>query len=232
MMGISNYKLAALLPAIFLLQACVVAQPPVPDDPEWAPVVATTPKVNPASVGGLYAAGGSISLFSDRRAHGVGDILTVILSEQTTANKLAETEITKENTVDILNPTLLGKTPNDILGTGTNLANSISADRDFSGEAESDQRNSLSGSIAVTVTDVLPNGLLVVRGEKWITLNSGEEFIRIRGLVRPDDVSPDNTLLSTRLADARIAYSGTGDFANSNRQGWFSRFLNSEIWPF
>jgi flagellar L-ring protein precursor FlgH len=71
-----------------------------------------------------------------------------------------------------------------------------------------------------------------VRGEKWLTLNRGEEFIRLRGFVRPDDVLPDNSVPSTKVADVRITYSGTGELAESNRQGWMSRFFNSEYWPF
>ena len=71
-----------------------------------------------------------------------------------------------------------------------------------------------------------------VKGEKWMTLNKGDEYIRVSGLVRPDDVAPDNTVSSTKLADARIAYSGTGDFANSNQMGWMTKFFNSPLWPF
>ena len=79
---------------------------------------------------------------------------------------------------------------------------------------------------------MLPNGLLVVRGEKWMRLNQGDEYIRLTGLARPEDVLADNTVSSTKLADARISYSGTGALANSNRQGWASRFFNGPLWPF
>lgn len=75
----------------------------------------------------------------------------------------------------------------------------------------------MSGSIAVTIAEILPNGLIMVRGEKWMTLNRGEEFIRIQGLIRPEDVQPDNTILSTRLADARITYSGASGLENANK---------------
>ncbi|HSG61723.1 MAG TPA: flagellar basal body L-ring protein FlgH, partial [Pseudomonadales bacterium] len=104
--------------------------------------------------------------------------------------------------------------------------------RDFTGSADSDMSNSLSGNISVTVSDVLPNGVLVIRGEKWLTLNRGEEFIRIRGLVRAEDIAADNTISSTLIADARITYSGTGELADTNRQGWLTRFFNSVVWPF
>lgn len=84
----------------------------------------------------------------------------------------------------------------------------------------------------MTVAEVLPNGNLVVRGEKWMTLNRGDEFIRISGIVRPDDISPNNTVVSTRLANAQISYSGTGTLADSQSMGWLARFFNSEYWPF
>ncbi|WP_313327993.1 flagellar basal body L-ring protein FlgH, partial [Stutzerimonas balearica] len=94
------------------------------------------------------------------------------------------------------------------------------------------QSNSLSGSITVTVSEVLPNGILAVRGEKWLTLNTGDELVRIAGLVRSDDISTDNTVSSMRVADARITYSGTGAFADASQPGWLSRFFVSPLWPF
>jgi flagellar L-ring protein precursor FlgH len=90
----------------------------------------------------------------------------------------------------------------------------------------------LTGDITVTIAQVLANGNLVVRGEKWLTLNQGEEFIQISGIVRPADISPDNSVPSLRLADARITYSGKGQVANSNRPGWLNRFFSSVVWPF
>ena len=103
---------------------------------------------------------------------------------------------------------------------------------EFESEAESLQSNSLSGNITVTVTEVLPNGLLVLRGEKWLRLNQGDEYIRLTGLAREEDVSSDNSIVSTKLADARISYSGTGALASSNRQGWASRFSTACCGPF
>jgi len=105
-----------------------------------------------------------------------------------------------------------------------------SLERAFDGKASSDQSNSLSGSISVTVSEVLPNGILRIQGEKWLRLNQGDEYIRLTGLVRPQDIGTDNTIPSSKVADARIAYGGTGDFDDVNRQGWLSRFFNSEWW--
>ncbi len=119
--------------------------------------------------------------------------------------------------------TLGGK---DILG-----ASATSSDG-FAGKGDSSQSNSLSGDISVTVAQVLPNGNLIVRGEKSLKLNQGKEFVQISGIVRPVDILSDNTVLSTQLADAHIAYSGQGAVNDSNTMGWMARFFNSGYWPF
>lgn len=212
-----------------LLSACTIGPEPLPDDPAYAPVIPAITEIPQPNRGGIYRPDFSVALFEDRRANRVGDIISVILSERTQSSKTADTEITKESATSFDAGTVLGVAPS--LGD-YNLQTEINQDRELIGESSSDQSNSLSGSIAVTVSEILPNGLMVVRGEKWMTFNRGEEYIRIRGLIRPEDVQPDNTILSTRLADARITYSGTGDLADSNKQGWGSRFFNSEYWPF
>jgi flagellar L-ring protein precursor FlgH len=120
------------------------------------------------------------------------------------------------NVGDVLTVTL-----NESTRASKNAETSISKDSDIS----------LAGSITVTVTEVLPNGVLRIRGEKWLSLTNGEEYIRLTGLVRPQDIKPDNTLASNRIADARIAYGGTGDFDQANQMGWMGRFFNSEWWP-
>lgn len=218
-----------LVTAMVILPACTMVPDPVPDDPAYAPVVSASMVIPAANKGGIYQPGYSRSIFEDRRANRVGDIITIILSERTQSSKTADTEITKENDISFNEGVILG----DTLSMGDySLQTNIAQNRESTGEAASDQSNSLSGNIAVTVAEILPNGLMMVRGEKWMTLNRGEEFIRVRGLVRPEDVQPDNTVLSTRLADARISYSGTGELADSNKQGWGTRFFNSQYWPF
>ena len=112
------------------------------------------------------------------------------------------------------------------------LNNEFGSDSSFNGQADSSQSNSLDGSITVSVVDRLANGNLLVAGEKWITLNQGEEFIRVQGIIRPVDIRPDNSIPSTKVADARITYSGKGELANSNKPGWLSRFFNSPWFPF
>tara|TARA_Y100000588_G_C14181760_1_gene893993 strand:+ start:31 stop:618 length:588 start_codon:yes stop_codon:yes gene_type:complete len=185
------------------------------------------------ATGSIYSSGTGIRLWEDKRARRIGDIITLYLDERTVSSKTNTTAIDKEDKIDMGVDSLLGGSPSGSLN-GSNINMSINSDntREFEGDANSDQSNRLQGQISVTVADVLPNGVLVVRGEKWMTFSQGDEFIRIEGMLRPSDVAPDNTALSTRLADARITYSGTGALADAQVQGWASKFFNSKWWPF
>jgi flagellar L-ring protein precursor FlgH len=118
------------------------------------------------------------------------------------------------------------------LASRTDIGFDVSSNGTFAGESGSSQSNSLSGSITVTVTEVLPGGNLRVQGEKWVEINQGKEFVRLGGVVRPRDVKPNNTILSTQVADARITYSGKGAGADSNVIGWAARLLFSALKPF
>ena len=222
--------LHAMCAALALLLAGCASTPlrEMPNDPAYAPVVASEPAADFHSAGAIRRARFGTSLFSDRRATQVGDIITVRLVERTAARKDADTQIQKSAEVAIDEGTVLGKEAK--LG-GLTLGTALGGERDFNGEAESSQSNSLNGSIAVSVIEVLPNGLLRVRGEKWLQLNRGSEYVRLTGLVRQEDLGPDNSVASTRLADARIGYSGTGELAASNRMGWLTRFFNSGWFP-
>ncbi len=219
-----------ILALALMLGGC--ASQPKPGEPEYAPTLPQPPKRSEQITGSIYQAGHDIRLFEDNKASRIGDMLVVLLVEKTDAGKQADTGIKKENDTNIENPTLFGQ-PAQFSSKGTpNLGFTLNSDSDFSGETESVQSNRLAGSVAVTVADVLPNGHLVIQGEKWITLNQGEEYVRIRGIVRRDDVLPDNTVLSTKVADARISYSGTGALHDANSIGWLSRFFLSPLWPF
>jgi len=221
-----------------LLGGCVADR--VQRDPSYAavrPVAVPTPA---PGTGAIYQAGYDMRLYEDRKARRVGDILTIQLVEKIDASKSASTTATKETSATIANPTVLGSTPQfntpGFLPLASNknntLATSLDSANDFSGEGESKQSNTLSGSISVTVVEVLPNGNLVVRGEKIISINQGDEFVRIMGVVRPEDVGADNTVVSTQVADAHISYGGTGVVADANKMGWLARFFVSAIWPF
>lgn len=179
----------------------------------------------PATRGGLFRAGyASGSLLQDKRALRVGDILTIVLDESTQSSKSAGTSYGKSSDVGIGVPRVLGKDYPD-------AETSISSSRDFSGSAESSQQNALRGAIAVTVHQVLPNGTLLVKGEKSLQLNQGDEYIRLSGLVRLDDINNNNQISSRHVANARISYSGRGALNESNQAGWLTRFFTNPLFP-
>lgn len=224
----NSRRMSLLLLSLLSLVGCDVL-PVKPDDPAYAPVspdrLMPTSQVN----GAIYQDGQMVQLFGDRRAQRVGDVVTILLTENTASKKSAKTSTQKDESATIANPSLFG---HDVSIQGNDLSASLDAKRKFDGEGSSNQSNSLSGSITVTVVNVLPNGLLEVRGEKWISLNRGDEYVRIRGLLRSEDISTSNTIPSTKLANARISYGGTGEVADASAMGWLARFFNSPIWPF
>ncbi len=220
------FKLLLLLTLSGLYGCATTPQELTEFEPIVRPVAPAPPTYNKGS---LFQAN-SLSMFQDPKPYRIGDVLTIKLQESTSASKSAGTSTTKEEDISMGTPTIFGRNPTyngeDV------MAMNIAQQREFNGEADSSQSNRLVGEITVTVVDVLPNNNLVVQGEKWFTLNQGKEYIRIAGVIRPQDVSPDNTLPSSKLADAQIAYSGEGFLADANNQGWFGQFLNSKWWPF
>lgn len=211
---------------LLLLAGCATYElvPPKPGEDDWAPTRAQLFPDSQAAHGSAFTQHSMISLFQDRRAYRVGDILTVMLEERTQSSKKADTSLDKSSSFNIPVP-IVGRTAR------TNLTAEASADRDFSGSAKTSQQNTLSGYITVTVAEVLPNGILLVRGEKWIKLNQGDEYVRLQGLVRIDDIDQQNRVPSQRLADARITYAGRGALADTNQAGWLSRILNGSWFP-
>jgi len=211
--------------ALVLLAGCSSLQPtvrPAPYDEAPALTRSAPPR---GSSGGVFNPDSSISLVSDSRAFRVGDIVTVILQETTQASKSAGTTLAKDSSVGIASPSLLGK-------TFPKAGVDISAERGFKGDAQSTQQNALSGAITVIVQEVMPNGLLKVAGEKVLTLNQGEEFVRLRGFLRAADIDANNMVSSQRIANARIAYGAQGTLADANRPGWLTRFFLGPLMPF
>jgi flagellar L-ring protein precursor FlgH len=183
----------------------------------------------------LYSPYTEVALFEDLKGYRRGDIINVLLAERTAAQKSSGTNVSKSNEATIENPTLGGEQRDNLgsfRGYDWNFGFGLSSEQAFTGASGSNQSNTLSGSIAVTVVEELPRGNLLVQGEKWISLNEGHEFIRVRGIIRRSDISQDNTVLSTQIADARIAYGGAGATKDANRMGWLSRFFNSALQPF
>ena len=221
-----------IFPALLLvlLNACASTRIEVQPDPQYAPIDLKAAQFQPVNNGSIFQVGRSVRLFEDNKAFRIGDLLAVKLSESTNASKSAATNTGKDDEIDIGVGAFLGTVPTH--KGNAFLTNSLKGERDFSGTGDSEQSNSLDGEIAVMVTDILPNGTLLVRGEKIIGLNQGSEYIRLSGLVRPQDVSSGNVVFSRKLANARIYYGGGGVIAEANSKGWMSRFFDSPVFPF
>lgn len=230
-MGDVMWRLLIITVALWLTACTTVPLQPdvVRDDPDYAPVSAQALEPPPISSGSLYQSRYSFGLFTDQQARKVGDIITVVFDERYRSQKSAETSTDKSSNARVQTGSFLGMVP----GLGNmSLDADVQADRSFSGSGDADRSNSLTGRISVSVAEILPNGILRIRGEKWLNLSEGEEFIRIRGLVRPQDISPENIVLSSKVADARISFGGAGSLNNATKEGWGSRLLNSPWFPF
>lgn len=199
--------------------------PPKPGEDNWGPTLPRTNNEPVQADGGLYHNDYMFTLFQDRRAYRVGDILTVTLQESTQSSKRANTSLGKDSSIDFPTPTFGGKTQ-------TNIDASMTGTTDFKGTSSSSQQNTLSGYITVTVSEVLPNGVLHIRGEKWLRLNQGDEYMRLDGLVRIQDIDLQNRISSQRLANAHITYAGRGALSDANQAGWLTRFFNGPLSPF
>jgi flagellar L-ring protein precursor FlgH len=183
----------------------------------YPPVAAAPPVVATGSI--FQANDGYAALYEGWRARRVGDPLTIVLVERTAASKSSNSKLDSGGGASLTPPTT------GLLNLFNKSDATLSGARNFGGGGTADQANSLSGQVSVTVAAVYPNGTMLVQGQKRVTLNRGDEFIRIKGLVRTADIQSDNTVLSTRVADAQIAYTGKGDVARASRQGWLSRFF-------
>lgn len=227
------YSVGKLLPLALIALLAMGCDTLPRRDPEFAPVQPADLRPPQQNNGAIYQAGYDMRLFEDIKSHRVGDVLTVTLVEATQANKQADMNAAKNMSIATTGsvPSLFGIAAQSVLGSSGATAN-YSLDRSNVGTGKADQSNSLTGGISVTVVEVLPNGNMRVRGEKRVTLNDGNEYIRLSGIVRPIDVSVSNTIPSTLVADATIMYTGDGNMANTSKAGWFSRILNSPWFPF
>jgi flagellar L-ring protein precursor FlgH len=171
-----------------------------------------------------------MSLFEGQRHWNVGDLVTIILAETTQASRTAGLSADRAASNDVLNTAdMAGKVlaQGGFIGAlkkdGGNIAH------EASGSAS--QAASLQGSITASVVEVLPNGNLVVTGEKQLALSEGSEFIQVTGVIRAQDIQPDNTVASRRIANAQISYRGTGELARAAKPGWGTSLLYN-LWPF
>lgn len=205
------------------------------------PPVETYPTPAVRSEGSLFSEDTYNDLFADIKAKRVGDIVTINIVENSKANKSANTSTGRSNSVQAKTNALLGwEDPTNIPAIG-NAFNSMNINAgvgldatygsSFSGRGSTNRNENMTAKMSARVIQVLPNGNLVLRGSQEIMVNNEKQYITIQGVVRPTDISADNSVLSTYMADARIDYTGEGDLSRKQREGWLSRFFDT-VWPF
>lgn len=193
-----------------------IVEQPTTARPQPAPVQA-------ASNGAIYQAAAYRPLFEDRRARHVGDVLTIVINEKTQAGKQASSSGSKTSAVDSSISAVAGLPLKTLQGIGVNAE----ASNTYDDESKLDSSNTFKGSVTVTVIEVLPNGNLVVAGEKQIGLDKGTEYIRLSGVVQPDTIQAGNTVSSAKVADARIEYRTSAKFDKAEMMNWLGRFFLS-----
>ena len=219
-----------LVSAAAILQGC--ATEPVDmvlrPSPEFQPVYPLAADRQKIATGGIYSNRQSDAWFGRGRNYQVGDIITVLLSESTQAARTQNTDVSRQTKSSLPTGanTQIGKL-NPFLN-GINLNDNTNSSK---GTGTADQQASLSGSVAVTVVEILANGNLMIRGEKKLGLSEGTEVIQVSGVIRPEDVGPNSTVQSRRLANAQIAYRGSGDLANATKASWGTTLMH-KYWPF
>ncbi|GAB6196966.1 flagellar basal body L-ring protein FlgH [Lysobacter xanthus] len=234
---VRTFKADPTVPTPQQVHAQMAAQAALRAQAQQAPVMQPVTMAAPASDGGgsIYAgatASGTktLRLFQDNKAREVGDLLTIILVETTSASTKSSTAVNKASSIDLSAPTIAGQS---VTYKGKNLLQvGIDGKRGFTGGGDTKQSNSLDGTVSVTVVQDLGNGNLLVSGEKKLRLNQGDEVVQVQGIVRTSDISADNTISSERVADAKIVYGGRGTLARSNAMGWLGRFFNSALMPY
>jgi len=189
--------------------------------------------------GSIYRDAVRSAKFGFRKNFSLGDIITVVLNESTQAQRSNGINTLKEvnnSPLSQLQATFgaglpVGSSAGNIIKRGLKSLTFAEQNRTDKGLGTSDQTGSLNGAIAVIVTRILPNGTLFVEGKKDLMFSEGREEIYVSGLVKPNDVQPDDTVLSSRIAQASIAYKGRGDLADVARASWGTKVFN-KLWPF
>ena len=216
--------------AVLALGACAMPQQHMSSEAlQPLPIPAQPEAMNAhAPNGSIWQPGTNVSLFEDSRAHRVGDLITVLIQENANATKSTNTTVNKSDDVSAGLSSFFGK-PFTVGGYSPSMG--LTSSTKFGGNGATSQSNTFTTTLQATVVQVMSNGNLQISGQKEVMLNGGHEYIRVAGVVRAADVSPQNTVLSTQIANARVEYSGTGDVYAAAKVPWLASFFLS-LWPF
>ena len=219
----ASARAACLLAAAVLLGACAAPRAPV------APNAPTTARAQPydplaaAPTGGIFRPANNMFLFEDRKPRSVGDLLTVQINENLNASQTANSSTEKKTSATASLPRITG-----LLGHNVNgLSATATGDNAYNGNGQTASTGVFTGTISVTVIEVLANGNLIVAGEKQIGIRQNSETLRLSGVIDPAFIQPGNIVSSTQIADVRLDYRGGGYIEEAQTQGWLGRVFNS-----
>ena len=185
----------------------------------------------PVATGSLWPADDHVFFYADRKALRVGDIITIRVIENASANNAADTDLSRTSSIEAGFSTFFGKQKFlNLFKLGDDLVKSTS-DNSNKGSGATTREGQLTATITAVVKQVMPNGNLVIQGTRAVAVNHEEQYITITGVIRPLDVSRDNVVLSSQVADANIAIGGSGVVADKQRSGW-GTWLFDFVWPF
>ncbi len=206
-----------------VLGACA----PLPPEDAPEPMPLTAPRIDLSDngngeVGMMFEEERSLRLFEDRSARRRGDLVTVIIEEQTAGNKSVSSSMNRSAGAEIPAPRIGDQ---DLEIAGRPFAFEHEGDAAFEGQGQADQATNLTGTITAVVVDTMPNGHLVIQGEKAVTVSQGQEYVVVSGIVRADDVAPNNTVSSNLIANMQLSYTGSETIDDTTKPGWLTRFL-------
>ena len=217
--------------SVLMLSGCATQQVAGPSA-EYAPIIPEPRALSSIPTGSIYSQHNADSWFGEKKTYQIGDIVTVLLSESVNGSASASSDIAKETSTKVFTAAQLAR----FGGVGALLDqetpnSTFETDIESSGSGESGQSASLSGTMTAQILEVYSNGNLLIRGEKIVNFSTGSEVIQVKGIIRPQDIQPDNTIQSKRIASAQISYKGIGQNVNASRVPWGTNILMA-IWPF
>lgn len=223
-------RLSIIALSLLALSGCAAQQQVAGPSPEYAPVIPETRVAERIPTGSIYDRAHADSWFGEKTTYQIGDVVTVILDETMTGDSAATNEASRTTTTDVLSPAQLARW-GSAGGLLSNDENPIETELTSSGSGETEQSASLAATMTAQVVEVYPNGNLMIRGEKIVNFSNGSEVVQVKGIIRPSDIQPDNTVQSKRIAAAQITYKGFGQNANASRTPWGTNLFMA-VWPF
>jgi len=239
----TTLTLLIVIPVLFFFSSCTGGlsrakskEPMVRPTEEQRSGAGHLEREDPASNASLWRETAYHDLFKDLRAYQVGDLVTVNIVETSKASKKANTKTERQSSINAGISNALGwEGKVGKIGVPAEFNNEVmfkaSMKNSFDGSGETSRNETMTASITARVMEVTPNGNLFIKGTRQVKVNNENQIITLTGLIRPVDVSPDNTVLSSYIADAKIEYTGSGPVSDKQRPGWLTRALDF-VWPF